>query len=167
MTEELSLTQAEIRVLKALASGLLNGAGATSGATSTGAVAPATDAELDSSRGDPVIRRDPKRWAGPSYVGARYSRCPSEYLICHAESLEFFANRDAKKPDPKKAANGTPYYEYDRLDAARARGWARRNQRKTFDPPAPHAPEDEDQSQSSYVPNGEQDGAPADDEIPF
>jgi hypothetical protein len=130
-------TSDEIRILKSLASGMLKamgrGAPASNGAAMAGA---ADDSELDGKYGSPKVRKDPKRWAGASYVGAEYSRCPSDYLQELAGYLDWCANKDAMRPDPKRHRNGTPYYEYDRKNAALARGWAARNAGKTFDPPA-------------------------------
>jgi hypothetical protein len=136
------LTDEEKRVLKALASSLVRslGRGGSEGAGSSRPVA--DDAELDSRFGDPSIRKDPKRWAGASYVGCRYSQCPTDYLLCLAESNEFFADKDKAKPDPPKHQNGKPWWEYNLKDAARARGWAVRNRGKAMPPPGgePSAP---------------------------
>lgn len=74
---------------------------------------------LDSEHGDPVVRKDPPRWPGDTFVGKRYSDCTPEYL----ESLAGFLAWKAKKND---ADGKTKYAEYDRLDAARAQGWAAR-----------------------------------------
>jgi hypothetical protein len=129
------LTDEERRVLKALASSLVRSLG-RGGSASAGSSRPvADDAELDSRFGDPSIRRDAKRWAGASYVGARYSQCPTDYLLCLAESLEYFADKDKAKPDPPKHQNGKPWWEYNLKDAARARGWAERNRGKAMPPP--------------------------------
>lgn len=128
----------EARVLKALASSLLNAMGRgqanTNGSNPSRAVA--DDSDLDSRFGDPTVRKDAKRWAGASYVGCRYSQCPSEYLLCFAESLEYFADKDKAKPDAPKHNNGTPWWEYNLKDAARARGWAARNRGKVLPPPS-------------------------------
>ena len=134
-------TAAEWRALKALASGIATASGGTaaggSGEAAAGDAAP--DAELRGRYGNPKVRKDPKFWAGAPYVGANYSQCPSEYLIVLAESLEYFADREQKKPSPKVHKNGTPFWKFDLKDARLARGWARRNQGRHFDPP-PQAP---------------------------
>lgn len=84
------------------------------------AVAP--DADLDGQYGDPVIRRDPKRWTGESYVGSHFSQTTPEYLEEVASFKEWQAQQDDKKADEesKKKAG------WNRKDAARARGWAKR-----------------------------------------
>lgn len=157
----MAFTPEEERVLKAIASGLLN----ANGSGKAGAVgkAEATDEELDGRFGDPAVRKDPKRWAGASYVGAKYSECPSDYLLVLAESLEYFADLDSKKADPKKHKNGTPYWQYNLKDAKLARGWARRNRGRTFDPPTGGVASDDGGSASGADDFG---GSP-DGEIPF
>lgn len=82
-------------------------------------VAPATEADLDSQHGDPKIKYDPKRWAGESYKGKNFSEAPADYLDLLAEAFEYFAKKNAKAGEEKKA-------DYDRRDAARAKGWAAR-----------------------------------------
>jgi hypothetical protein len=87
----------------------------------------ADDRELDSDKGNPTIRRDPKRWlsnGGASFVGARYSECPADYLDEVAGFNEWAADKNERTlaaDDPKRK-----YIDYDRRDAARARGWAAR-----------------------------------------
>lgn len=120
-------TPQEVAALKALAAGILGasgGGGGNGGGQASGGVA--SDSECLGSHGDPSVRKDPKRWAGDTCVGLPYSQCPAEFLDCFAESAEYFANLDANKPDPPKHRNGTPWYVYNRKDAALARGWARR-----------------------------------------
>lgn len=77
----------------------------------------ADDRDLDGAHGNPEIRaKDPRDWSGPPMKGRRFSECPADYLEMVAERFDYFAG---KNDDPKKAA-------YERLDAARARGWAKR-----------------------------------------
>ena len=152
-------TDDEIRTLRGLVA-FIRGGGSP-GAKASGA---ATDAELDGRFGNRTVKKDPKRWAGASYAGASYSRCSSEYLLCLAEFLEWKADQDSKKPDPKCHQNGTPWYEYDRKDARLARGWARRNEGKEMPPPDGGIPTDE--GDGGYVPPD--DALPSGDEdIPF
>ncbi len=80
------------------------------------AVAP--DTELDGQYGDPEIRFNPRDWTGTSHKNRHYSQAEPEFLDILANTLEFFAEKNAAT-DPKKAG-------YERRDAARARGWARR-----------------------------------------
>jgi len=86
------------------------------GPTQPGAVA--SDIELDSKWGDPLVRFDPREWKGRSYVGAHYSQTEPAYLDLLAKAKE----RQADNPKPGKEQ----YAESDRRDAALARGWAQR-----------------------------------------
>lgn len=70
--------------------------------------------ELDSERGNPIVKNDPKGWQGESHRGQRYSECPAEFLDKMAEQLDKFA-------------------WFNEKDAAKARGWAERNRKN---PPA-------------------------------
>ena len=85
---------------------------------------PADDADLDSQYGDPEVRRDPKDWQGSTFVGARYSQCPPDYLRSLAGLLAWQARKSDEKND--LASNGKPRSAYLLRDAARALGWARR-----------------------------------------
>lgn len=91
-------------------------------ATSTGTVVPqgeiASDEDLDGKYGNPEIRRDPPRWQGEPMVGRKFSECPPEYLDTLAGFNDWRADQDEKKGDPRS--------KWARLDAGRARGWARR-----------------------------------------
>jgi hypothetical protein len=132
------LSATEWRALKALAMGIVNGMGGgqSAAAPSNGAgQSVATDAELDGRFGNPTVRKDARRWAGESYIGATYSECPSDYLLVLAEQFEWSAGKDKENPEAKKHRNGTPFWKYNLADAARARGWARRNKGKTLPPP--------------------------------
>lgn len=92
----------------------------------------ADDADLDGEWGAPAVRKDPKRWTGPSYVGKKYSECPSDYLLQLAGLLDWQAAKDKEKGD----TDSLKYAGYKERDAARARGWAARNKGKTFAPAA-------------------------------
>jgi hypothetical protein len=78
----------------------------------------ATDKELDSQYGDPVLRFTPRDWKGDNYDGKRYSECPAALLDILAEYLAW----SAANPKPEKLK----YVPYNLKDAARARGWSRR-----------------------------------------
>lgn len=84
----------------------------------------ADDAELDGQYGDPTVRKMPsdKYWKGEDFTGQPLSACPPEFLDAYAKYKTACAFMSAKDPDEKKQK----YAEYDRRDAARARGWARR-----------------------------------------
>lgn len=103
-----------------------------------GATPPADDADLDGPYGNPEIKFDPKRWSGQSFVGCRFSDCPPDYL----ETLAGYLDWQARVADEKNEMlnNGKPKSHYKRLDAARARGWARRNASKSTGRPAAARP---------------------------
>lgn len=82
----------------------------------------ASDADLDGKYGDPIVKaRDPKDWTGEPQQGKRFSECPAEYLDMVADRLDYFSsqNKGETEEDRKKL-------KFDKLDAARARGWALR-----------------------------------------
>ena len=82
----------------------------------------ASDADLDGKYGDPIVKaRDPKDWTGEPQQGNRFSECPAEYLDMVAERLDYFSsqNKGETEEDRKKL-------KFNKLDAARARGWAAR-----------------------------------------
>ena len=93
-------------------------------ATATGGIEVASDAELDSMRGNPEVRFIPRRWTGADCKGKRYSECEAEFLDMLAEALEWFAQREEESGAVDK--NGNPKSRWTRIDAARARGWAAR-----------------------------------------
>lgn len=128
-----TFTEDEKVVLKQIAGFLVSLR--SGGTTSSGATVPASDAELQSQYGDPQVRRDPRRWAGNSYMGAKFSQCPTDYLLCKAEELEYFANKNRNDPNAKKTTKGKFYWELDLRDASRARGWAARNRGIVMPPP--------------------------------
>ena len=78
----------------------------------------AADKELDGPKGDPSVKFAPHGWVGPDFKGRAYSQCTPEFLDALAESLAY----SAKNPKPGKEK----YSAWNELDAARARGWARR-----------------------------------------
>ena len=96
----------------------------TQGATKSVA-AEATDRDLDGDYGDPIVKaKSPRDWTGEPMLGRKFSECPPEYLELVAERLDYFAERD--EATNELASNGKPKAYYSRLDAARARGWAKR-----------------------------------------
>src|SRR5262245_6364043 len=85
----------------------------------------ASDSDLDSQWGDPEIKqKDPRDWTGPTMKGRRFSQCSSEYLELLAKRLDFFA--DKAEAEGATTNSGKPVAPYNRRDAARARGWAKR-----------------------------------------
>lgn len=86
--------------------------------------ATADDRDLDGKYGDPVIKAMPRDWTGPSFKNQRLSECPPELLDLAAEMFEYFADKAEKKNKMTNA--GKPVAPYNRSDAARCRGWAKR-----------------------------------------
>jgi hypothetical protein len=85
----------------------------------------ASDADLDSQWGDPIVRtKDPRDWSKESQLGKPFSECPAEYLDLVASRLDFFAEK--AEAENTLTTGGKPVAPYNRRDAARARGWAAR-----------------------------------------
>lgn len=85
----------------------------------------APDSDLDGAYGDPIIKAaDPRDWTGPSQKGKRFSECSSEYLMLVADRLDYFAEK--AEQEGTLTSNGKPVAPFNRRDAARARGWAKR-----------------------------------------
>lgn len=82
----------------------------------------APDKDLDGPKGDPTVKFEPRGWipkrGAPPHKGRTYSRCDPEFLDALADALQWMAE------NPKEGAD--KYALYNRKDAARARGWARR-----------------------------------------
>jgi len=113
----------------------------------------ADDNDLDSQWGNPVVRKNPKDWTGESCEGLKYSDCPPAFLEMLAGLLDW----QARKSDEKNelTANGKPRSSFLKKDAARARGWARRNGSKGQRPvgrPAPRPAPMEDPIPDDDVP---------------
>lgn len=77
----------------------------------------ATLAQIQGQYGDPKVKSDPRDWSGESCKGLPFSECSPDYLDMYAARLDFFASKNAKAGEEKKA-------HYDALDASRARRWA-------------------------------------------
>ena len=86
----------------------------------------ASDADLDGKYGDPELRFLPRDWTGESFKGRRFSECPADLLMLVASAYDYFA--DKAELANEKTSNGKPVAPFKRADAARARGWAVRNQ---------------------------------------
>lgn len=100
----------------------------------------ASDRDLDGPHGNPEVRFNPRDWIGESYKGRRMSECPAAFLEQLADAFDWSAGQAERKGE--QTTSGKPVAEYKRADAARARGWARRNAAKTNGngngpPPAP------------------------------
>ena len=122
----------------------------------------ASDRDLDSKYGDPLLKFQPRDWAGPSFKGRPFSACPPDLLEMVAETLDYFAGQAEAKNELTNT--GKPVAPYKRADAARARGWAKRIREGRA--PGPRA--DEAPSGVQSVPSGwTAEGSFADDDIPF
>lgn len=89
----------------------------------------ASDADLDSAKGDEIVRMDPRDWTGPSCKRKRMSECPSEFLEMYAGALDYFAEKNDEQGKMDNQGKQKASY-WDRKAAARARGWAVRNRNK-------------------------------------
>lgn len=84
----------------------------------------ASDRDLDGKWGNPVLKFMPRDWTGPTFKGRTFSECPADLLDLVAGTFDYFAQQAEQKNE--RANNGKPKAEYNRADAARARGWAKR-----------------------------------------
>jgi hypothetical protein len=78
----------------------------------------ATDDDLDGQYGNPQIKFSPRSWSGENFTGKRFSETTAEFLDVFAETLQYSAD------NPKEGKE--KYAKYSRVDAGRARAWARR-----------------------------------------
>lgn len=88
------------------------------------AVAVASDRDLDGKYGDPEVKFNPRDWSGTSYLGCHFSECDPIFLDLLAGAFDYFG--DKAERDGETTSSGKPVAQYKRLDAARARGWAKR-----------------------------------------
>lgn len=108
---------------------LQSGAATGKSAGASNRVEAASDADLDSERGNPQVRKDPKGWKGASFVGCNYTECTPEYLDALASDLEGLASWLDKKGQAGEMDQSGKYPvdgKWKRKDASRARGWAAR-----------------------------------------
>jgi hypothetical protein len=85
---------------------------------------PALEVDIDGPRGNPEVRFMPKRWEGANYKGKAFSECEPEFLDMLAETFDYFARKEDETGALDK--NGGPKSRWTRLDAGRARAWAKR-----------------------------------------
>jgi hypothetical protein len=88
------------------------------------AQAVASDHDLDSAKGNPLAKKMPLDWGGPDFKGKKLSECPPELLDMLAERQDYFAKQN--DINGEKDNNGGPKSKWDRLEASRMRGWAKR-----------------------------------------
>lgn len=121
--DALSLLKSIDTTLKRLVSILSQSGGASTAGSPARTIA--SDKDLDSQYGDPVVRmKDPRDWTGPIMKGRKFSECPPEYLDQIADRFDYFA--DKADDEGEKLDNGKAASHYKRIDSARARGWAAR-----------------------------------------
>ena len=84
----------------------------------------ASDRELDGTYGNPTVKFSPRDWSGPSFKGLPMSECDPAFLDMLAETFDYFAQQAEAKNE--MTDKGKPVAGYKRMDAARARGWAKR-----------------------------------------
>lgn len=101
---------------------------ATAPAAKSSAGRVATVEEMDSPRGNPEVRSSPKKWDGVPCKGRRFSDCPPDFLDQLASLCDWMADRDDEAG--ARGETDAKGYKLDgkwkRLDAALARGWAKR-----------------------------------------
>jgi hypothetical protein len=98
--------------------------GARSSTPALASVHVADDTDLDGRFGNEEVRVNPRDWHGESMKGQRMSECPPEFLDMLADTLDYFAKKNAASN--AMTTGGKPKADFDRKAAARARGWARR-----------------------------------------
>lgn len=84
----------------------------------------APDRDLDGKYGDPTLKFAPRDWTGASFTGRKFSECPPALLEMVAETYDYLAKKADEKHEMSNS--GKPVSQYKRADAARARGWAKR-----------------------------------------
>lgn len=129
-------------------------------------LAVASDSDLDGQHGDEEVRLSPRDWTGPPMKGRRMSECPPAFLDLLAETLDYFAKKNAASN--AMTTSGKPKADFDRRGAARARGWAARLRAgwkpAEFDAAGDAPP---DSSYGAPVSSGFDFPTSADDDIPF
>jgi hypothetical protein len=84
----------------------------------------ASDRDLDGQYGDPEVKFTPRDWTGAPCKGLHMSQCEADCLEMLAEAFDYFAQK--AEENHEETASGKPVAQYKRMDAARARGWAKR-----------------------------------------
>ena len=85
----------------------------------------ASDRDLDDRYGDPIIKFLPRNWTGDQrFKGKHMSEMPPDLLDMVAETFDYFAKKAEESNE--MTDKGKPVAPYKRMDAARARGWAKR-----------------------------------------
>lgn len=129
----------------------------------------ATPQELKGNFADKVVKKNPPKWKGEDFVGAKWSECSAEWLDEMAGFLEWKAGKDKLLPPEQQRhspTSGKPYWLYDEQDARYMRGWAASKTKGDYSAKAREAakaampPDDTPRSVATPPP-------PEDDDIPF
>jgi ribosomal protein S21 len=118
-TEELTL----LRSIDATLKELLTLSKTKRAATPQPAAQTATDADLDSTHGDPIVKFMPRDWTGDEFRQQPFSATTPEFLDMLADSYDYFARKNEEDSSNQESKKKT---FYDKLNAKRARGWAAR-----------------------------------------
>lgn len=78
----------------------------------------ATDGELQSAKGDPDVRFEPRDWRGDPQKGRRFSQCDPAFLDMFADMMDDDSDMPRKGKEEFAGLN--------RRSARLARGWAKR-----------------------------------------
>ncbi len=84
----------------------------------------ASEREMSGPYADPEVKWQPRDWSGENCKGRLFSQCPPDFLEMLAESLDYFAGKSEEANEMTKT--GKPVGPYKRLDARRARTYAKR-----------------------------------------
>lgn len=87
-------------------------------AMTTAPISVASDADLDSTHGDPIVKFMPRDWTGDEFRQQPFSATTPEFLEMLAKVYDMFYARKTAENDPKA--------KWEAITAARARGWAAR-----------------------------------------
>jgi hypothetical protein len=127
----------------------------------------ATDEDLDSQYGDPVVKFMPRDWTGEDFKGRHMSEMPAALLDMLGDTYDYFAQKAEESGE--LTSSNKPVAPYKRKDAARARGWAKRvraGKGRTFTAPPPLLPMTETVP-GWATPTGWEPPPPDEDDIPF
>ncbi len=101
----------------------------------------ATDADLDSARGNEKVNFKPRDWTGEFVKGQLMSESHPSMLDLLAETYDYFAGQD--EASGAVTSTGKPKAPYSRQSAKRARGWAARLRAGWKPKQTPHVPASE------------------------
>lgn len=124
--------QAQTKILEQLAAAIKSAPAPTQPAQQAqGPGGVASDYEMSGEYGNPVVKKDPPRWAGSSYAGRRMNECPADYLESLAGFFDWQGTKRLESSGTYTNNKGETVHERDTAkyafkDARLARGWAAR-----------------------------------------